>query len=116
MTEPLIKKRKITVVGMDDPSSANKLLKDLKKKEGIISIEVNGKKGLIELNYDLNKINFEAIEKIIKDLGFNLSQRIREKFKRGMAKFTEQNELDNLYAAPSSCCSDPKESCHRTNG
>lgn len=36
-------------------------------------------------------------------------QKIKEKLKRGMAKFTERNELDNFSAVSSSCCVNPKE-------
>ena len=109
MSESLIKKRKIAVIGIKDESSANRVKNDLKKKEGIITVQVNEAKGYVEVEYDLRKINFEKIESAMKELGVELSKKITEKLKRGMAKFTEQNELDNLAATPSSCCEDPKE-------
>lgn len=111
MAEPIIKKRKIAVVGMLDRLSKDKIKNNLGKKEGIITVDVDSRKSLLNLQYDLMKINFATIERCIKECGFGLSSKFIERFKRGMAKFTEQNELDNLYAAPSSCCSDPKESC-----
>ncbi len=109
MAEPLIKKRKFSVAGMKNQGDVNRLKENLSLKEGISSVTVNSQKGFVRVEYNLRKINFETIEKSIKELGFSLSQKIKEKFKRGMAKFTEQNELDNLTATPSSCCEDPKE-------
>ena len=109
MKEPIIKKRKIVVTGMGDQVTPIRIKDFLDKKTGIIALNINTQKGFVRVEYDLRKINFETIEKFIKELGFKLSKKITEKFKRGMAKFTEQNELDNLGAKPSSCCSDPKE-------
>lgn len=109
MAEPLIKKRKFAVAGMEDQGNVNKVKEYLNKKEGISAVNVDSQKGFVRVEYDLRKINFETIEKSIKELGFSLSKKIKEKFKREMAKFTEQNELDNLTATPSSCCEDPKE-------
>lgn len=115
MEEPLIKKRKIAVAKIKDQESVNRIKEYLNKKAGIIAVDVESQKGFVKVEYDLRKINFETIEKSIKELGFSLSKKITEKFKSGMAKFTEQNELDNLTATPSSCCEDPKEMHHKTN-
>jgi len=109
MEETLIKKRKIAVIGIQDQGSASKINDYLMKKEGMIDVDVDHQRGFVRVEYDLRRINFETIESSIKELGFDLSKKITEKFKRGMAKFTEQNELDNLAAAPTSCCSDPKK-------
>lgn len=115
MEEPLMKKRKIAFVGIKDQESLNKIKEYLNKKTGMIAVDVESQKGFVGVEYDLRKINFETIEKSIEELGFSLSQKITEKFKRGMAKFTEQNELDNLNAVPSSCCEDPKEISPKAN-
>ncbi len=115
MAEPLIKKRKFAVSGMKDQGNVNKVKEYLNKKTGMITVDVESQKGFVGVEYDLRKINFETIEKSIEELGLILSQKITERFKRGMAKFTEQNELDNLTAVPSSCCEDPKEISQKAN-
>ena len=115
MEEPLIKKRKIAFVEIKDQGNTNRIKECLNKKTGMIAVDVESQKGFVGVEYDLRKINFETIERSIEELGFNLSRKITEKFKRGMAKFTEQNELDNLTAVPSSCCEDPKEISHKAN-
>lgn len=109
MDKSLIRKRKIAVVGVHDRRSANKIIESLSQKAGILEVDVDSPKGFVKIKYDLMKINFEAIEKSVKELGFGLGNSLKEKFKRGMAKFTEQNELDNMTAPLSSCCSNPKE-------
>jgi len=115
MKEPLIKKRKFAVPRIKDQGSANRIKEYLSKKAGIIAIDVQSQKRFVIVKYDLRKINFETIEKSIEELGFSLSQKITERLKRGMARFTEQNELDNLNSVPSSCCEDPKEISHKAN-
>ncbi len=115
MVEPLIKKGKIAVVGIKDQLNVNKIKNELREKIGRIEVDVDEAKGYVEVKYDLRKINFEKIEKSIDKMGIDLSKKITEKLKRGMAKFTEQNELDNLTATPSSCCEDPREKSHRAN-
>lgn len=111
MVDPIIKKRRIAVVGIKDQLNVNKIKNELGKEEGIIALDVDEAKGYVKVEYDLQKINFEKIERSIEKMGIDLSKKIKEKLKRGMAKFTEQNELDNLSATPSSCCSVPKEMC-----
>ena len=115
MAESLIKKRKFAVAEIKDQESVNKIKEYLNKKTGVIAVDVESQKRFVRVEYDLRQINFETIEKSIIELGFSFSQKVSEKFKRGMAKFTEQNELDNLNATPSSCCEDPKEMRHKTN-
>ena len=109
MNESLIKKRKIAIKGLKDQSCSTKVIESLSQKEGMIAVGVDNQKEILRVEYDLKKITFETIEKSIKELGFKLSQRIKEKLKRGMAKFTEQNELDNFSDVSASCCIDPKE-------
>lgn len=74
---------------------------------------MRAKEAKLELN--MKKINFETVEKILRELGLRLSSRLGERIKRWMAKFTEQNELDNLASHPVSCCTDPKETIHKSN-
>lgn len=109
MAETLIKKRKLAVLGLEDRSRVDRVKSDFGKREGVISFNVDELRGKVEIEYDLWKINFETIERLIKEAGFRMSQKITERLKRGMAKFTEQNELDNFKSAPHSCCEDPKE-------
>jgi hypothetical protein len=115
MAEPLIKKRKIAIEGIKDPEGMNRIKEYLSMKTGVIAVDTEAPKGFVRVEYDLRQINFKTIEKSIIELGFGLSQKVSERFKRGMAKFTEQNELDNLNATPSSCCEDPKEMGHKAN-
>ncbi len=108
MTEPLIKKRKLKVDRLSDKANGRSIKNDLTKKEGVIFADLDSRKKILRLEYDLGKIKFEAIEKWLGELGINLSRRFFQRFKRGMAKFTEQNELDHFNAPVSSCCDDPK--------
>jgi hypothetical protein len=78
------------------------------KEEGMVAVDLDVQKKVLRLEYDLNKVKFEVIEKSLKKLGVKLSKKFSERWKRGMVKYTEQNELDNLNAPLTSCCDDPK--------
>jgi len=108
MSEPLIKKRKIRLERMSDKKSIPSKIQYMSTKKGIIFADIDGRKNILGVEYDLRKVNFETIEKWLGEIQFGLSRGFFQKLKRGMAKFTEQNELDHLNAPVSSCCDDPK--------
>jgi copper chaperone CopZ len=116
MAEKIVKKRKIKLGSRESHNNRNGIRDSLLKTDGIISVDIDSQKNHIQVEYELKKINFEAIEQLISKAGLELSNNWTEKFKRGMSKFTEQNELDNLNAPVSSCCDDPKggaKACRR---
>jgi len=108
MKDPIVKKRKIAVENVYQVSDIDRIEESLMRINGMISIDVDVQKNVLRLEYDLRKTKFEVIEKSIKKLGLKLSQKFLQRYKRGMAKFTEQNEMDNINASVSSCCDDPK--------
>lgn len=108
MEEAIIKKRKFKIERICEKESIHSIDSYLKKKEGIIFVELDSRKKILRLTYDLRKTKFEMIEKNLDKLGLVLSRELIERFKRGLVKFTEQNELDHLNAPVSSCCDDPK--------
>ena len=108
MKDPIVKKRKVSIESVVQVSDINRIEESLMRINGMISAGVDLSKNVLKLEYDLRKIKFEVIEKSIKELGLKLSQKFLRRCKRGMAKFTEQNELDNQNAPLSSCCDDPK--------
>jgi len=70
--------------------------------EGIRTANYDRMKGVILVEYELQKINFERIEKLLTNMRIELSSTWKDRINRGMAKFTEQNELDNLSAPTTS--------------
>jgi hypothetical protein len=108
MGEKIVKKRKIKLGSKKGYSLGNGVRDSLLRADGIISVDIDSQKNHIQVEYELKKINFETIEQLICKAGLELSDNWTEKFKRGMSKFTEQNELDNLKAPVTSCCDDPK--------
>ncbi|MDH4218007.1 MAG: hypothetical protein OEY18_00660 [Candidatus Aminicenantes bacterium] len=108
MKNPIVRKRKVAIESLAQVPDINRIEESLLRITGMISVDVDVQKNVFRLEYDLRKIKFEVIEKSIKELDLKLSQKFFQRFKRGMAKFTEQNELDNLNAPLSTCCDDPK--------
>lgn len=115
MKDPIVKKRKIAVKDVDQISDINRVRESLMSENGVISVKANVQKNILTIEYDLRKIKFEVLERSIKELGLKLSQKFLERCKRGMAKFMEQNEMDNLNAPLSSCCDDPRGSNRECN-
>jgi copper chaperone CopZ len=116
MGEKIVKIRKIKLGSKEGNPHGNRVRDSLLRTDGIISVDIDSQKNHIQVEYELKKINFEAIEQLIRKAGLELSNNWTAKFKRGMSKFTEQNELDNLNAPVSSCCDDPKggaKACRR---
>ena len=114
--DPIVKKRKFDIENIPEATGIRRIKESLRGINGIRAAEIDTKKGILQLEYDLRQIKFEDIEKVIERSGLELSRKRFQRWKRGMAKFTEQNELDNLSAPASSCCEDPKgnaEGCSR---
>jgi len=108
MGDMLVKKRRIKVDQKKFPIGEDFIKTLLEKYDEILSVNYDERKSQLRVEYDLMKINFIDLEKIILQSGIHLSLKWSERLKRGMAKFTEQNELDNLTATPTSCHKDPK--------
>ncbi len=88
------------------PASANsheivEKLKDLYDAEATVDME----KGYLSVDYDLKKCKEEFIEMTLVECGFELDDSIMQRIKRGLTKFKEENELDNLHTRPT-CCND----------
>jgi len=79
-------------------------------KNGVSEVRLDEQCKVISVEYDLLKVTFEEIEKWLVDSNIIFSKGFLDRWKRGWSKFTEQNELDNLLAKPTSCCDDPKSS------
>lgn len=103
-----MKKRKFKIDRVSDRVRIQSIIDHLGMQEGVISVDMDRRKKILRLKYDLRKIKLATIEKWLQELEIVLSPGFVERFKRGMAKFTEQNELDHLNAPLSSCCEDPK--------
>jgi hypothetical protein len=100
----IIKKRKISIEGIEDVSAGKKLGEVLAGIRGVTSVDVF-KEGYIKCEYDLTEINLEKIEKRIEKEGFRLNESIPGKIKRSFLYYSEKNEFDNLNVDPRKCCS-----------
>lgn len=113
MDDKLIKTKRIKLDKIKNQIDEVALKIYLERFKGIQAAEYNKKEDVIIVKYELEKTNFEGIEKLLINLKIELSNNWNDRLKRGMVKFTEKNELDNLAIKPHSCCEDPKEACQR---
>ena len=107
LSDPIIKKRKFGLDKIPEGVDMRGIEETFGGINGIMTAEIDPKSSLLRLEYDLRQVRFEDIEKAIEKSGLKLSQKRFQRWKRRMAKFTEQNELDNLNAPVSSCCELP---------
>ncbi len=107
MTESTAKKRTIPVEGMRNADDAGRLEAGLRARLGVLSAAVDLEKGKVLVEYDLRHVRLEDLEKLIVDAGYRPGGGLASRMGRGILRFTEATELDNLRAAPSPCCSDP---------
>lgn len=110
--DPLLKKRDFALAATAGGSSIQAIEDTLKAKDGVTVAQIDTRRAVLRLEYDLRKVRFEDLEKRAQKAGLRFSGRFWQRWKRGMAKFTEQNELDSLNAPVSSCCEDPREKAH----
>jgi hypothetical protein len=108
MEEKMIRKRKIKFLPDDSGSLVKRVRDALSKKNGIFGVQIHTEGSSIAVEYELGKVNFEEIEKLLLDSGISLSMGFLDRLKRGWTKFAERNELDSYAAKPTSCCHDPK--------
>lgn len=106
--DPIIKKRKFGLGKIHEGVDIRGIEETLRGINGTMTAEIDQKSSLLCLEYDLMQVRFEHLEKVIEKSGLSFSRKRFQRWKRGMAKFTEQNELDNLNAPASSCCELPK--------
>lgn len=84
-----------------DPNEVIKRLKELYEAEAVVDMG----KGYLSVDYDLKKCKEEFVEMTMIECGFELDDSIMQKIKRSLAKFKEENELDNIHSHPT-CCND----------
>jgi copper chaperone CopZ len=104
----IIKKRTIHVSGMNCEGCERTIDAALSEVDGIKAVKAD-KTGSVYVEYNLRRINLEAIEKIISDLNYEITNGFFNRLKREWIHFTEQNERDNLSSVSYSCCVDPTE-------
>lgn len=103
----VIKKHHIRLQ-VTDPLRTGNGIKKLKETEGIVEVDGPDKNNRIRIRYDLQKINWRAVESSLEAAGFlgkrSFKSRLGDRIRNGM----ERNELENLHAPARPCCSDPK--------
>ncbi len=61
----------------------------------------------LHVSYDLLRVTEAQIEEALTEVGLQLDDSWRERLRRAWVHDTEEIELKNLTAKPSSCCNKP---------
>ena len=79
----------------------------LKQQDGVKEAKIDYEKHTLYVVYDLDRINFKSMERIVKKQGLVLSDSIWRRLQRQFIHFFEENEYDNAHAEALPCCSNP---------
>jgi copper chaperone CopZ len=104
-----IKHQKIRFQEGPNNKSMIELADELKGIKGVHQVSIDFQESNVSVEYDLLKVSQHDIENKMVKIGFALDNGFWQKFKRGWAHFTEENERDNLTTNPHSCCEDPTQ-------
>lgn len=103
----VIKSRRLKLARRPTTEEEARFYAHLLKQRGVRSCSVNGD-GTLEVTYNLLETRLPEIAEGLRKAGLALSGHWAHRFRRWWASYTEENELDNLTAPESPCCSNPK--------
>ena len=101
----VLKRRTIQVQDMTCDECERTAERGLGGLSGVVEVHADHRTGNVDIVYDLEKLTLLDLEREIESLGYHLDDGFWSRTKRGWLHFTEENELANLRAEPSPCCS-----------
>lgn len=107
-----LKKHSLNFSSIKCQNCVNNINGNISKIEGINKVDAMTD-GKVTVEYNLEKVTLNKIEKEINKLGYKTNLGIWGKIKRGFINFTEENEKSILNDPGSPCCSNPKGICDK---
>jgi len=101
----IIKSRRIRLSASPSPKLAGSIKDNLQQLMGVKDLQLDGRS--IRIRYDLKQATFAQIERSLENIGFILDDAWWRRFKRGLIKYIESNELENLATPQVACCNRP---------
>jgi len=74
---------------------------------GLVDINVDRKKSIIFIEYDVTQIQYQTVLDMIVKAGCAIKGSLWFRWKQGWIEFTETNMRDNAKAPPPACCNKP---------
>ncbi len=98
-----IKKRNFVITGMSCGHCEQTIEEILSAIDGVTEVNANSGSGVVNIEYDLGKTNFQAVENAIEESSYKLSKKFSEKQKRQGIHFTEQQEFNKMNQYEKNC-------------
>jgi hypothetical protein len=105
--DPLIKKRRFKVAGIQDRETSETIRAGLSALQGVERVAVQPPDHLLA-EYDLMQVKLRDIGDALARLGHPMAPGFFRRIWKGWIGFTEDNVADNLRAPISPCCSNPR--------
>ncbi len=106
--QAIIKKRSLKMNQKISPDQLGHISFLLLEVEGIKKCITGPNPYVLQIEYDLMKVNLKKIEELMESHNYILSGQWLSKFKRGWLHFIEENEYVGQRSVPHSCCTPPK--------
>lgn len=101
----ILKRRTLHLAEAPAPEVAELLISYLRDLMGVKEVTVEGER--LHISYNLLQVTEAQIEEALTEAGLQLDDSWRERLRRAWVHDTEEIELKNLSAQPSSCCNKP---------
>ena len=101
----ILKKRTLHLAELPGKEVTELLTSYLMDLMGVKGVAVEGER--LHISYNLLQVTEAQIEKALAEAGLQLDDSWRERLRRAWVHDTEEIELKNLAARPSSCCNKP---------
>ncbi len=101
----ILKRRTLHLAQAPDEEVAGLLVSYLGDLMGVKEVSIEGER--LHVSYDLLRVTEAQIEEALTEVGLQLDDSWRERLRRAWVHDTEEIELKNLTAKPSSCCNKP---------
>ncbi|ALP53775.1 hypothetical protein Tel_11885 [Candidatus Tenderia electrophaga] len=101
----VVKRRRLRLAESLDSETAQAVTEYLQAMMGVKESHVVGR--WLMVRYDLLQLTLAQIERALHEVDVKLDNGWWQNSKRGWARHTEENELNNLVATPGACCNRP---------
>ncbi len=98
--------RTLKTTGMACDGCEEIITEGLEALTGTGSVTADWRKNRVTVTYDLTRVRFQEVEKLLADIGYPPDDGFIQRKKRQWLHFTEQNQVDHLKHVPH-CCSKP---------
>lgn len=106
--EAFVVNRTLQVPDLATNQDADFLIGSLEGVDGVMNVTMDPGTHKLRVTYDETRITFTAIENLLTERGYPLSNSRWSRLKRAYYRFTDENVQDSAAKPSGACCSHPR--------